>query len=125
MITPKYDGEFKSREDVAAEFQEGDGSRYRTVPDFTPGKDFPPESRILHAVYNTESYEGYAFVLFTDKDGKLYEVNGGHCSCCGLEGQWKPEETSWEALAIRMPSGYGCPEVVVEEAKRRVKRRRK
>lgn len=125
MIKPKYDGGFQSREDVAAEFQEGTGSRYGATPNFTPGKDFPPDGRILHAVYNTEPYEGSAFVLFKGKGGKLYEVNGGHCSCYGLEGQWKPEETSWDALAIRTPSRYGCPEVVIEEAKRRVKRGRK
>jgi hypothetical protein len=23
------------------------------------------------------------------------------CSCYGLEGQWEPEETTWEALAMR------------------------
>ena len=44
---------------------------------------------------------GSAFVLFR-KDGKLYEVNGGHCSCYGLKGQWFPEETSIEALTHRL-----------------------
>lgn len=34
-------------------------------------------------------------------DGKLYEVNGGHCSCYGLEGQWEPAETSVAALKMR------------------------
>jgi hypothetical protein len=38
-------------------------------------------------------------VIF-EKDGKLWEVNGSHCSCYGLEGQWQPEETTWEAIAI-------------------------
>lgn len=46
---------------------------------------------ILMAIYETEWYQGDAFVLF-EKDGKLYEINGGHCSCYGLEGQWSPEE---------------------------------
>lgn len=61
--------------------------------------------RILFAAYENESYEGYAMVIFS-KDGKLYEVNGSHCSCNGLEGQWEPEETSLEALKIRNYS-YG------------------
>lgn len=61
--------------------------------------------RILFAAYENESYEGYAMVIFS-KDGKLYEVNGSHCSCNGLEGQWQPEETSLEALKMRNYS-YG------------------
>lgn len=56
--------------------------------------------RILFAAYENESYEGYALVIFS-KDGKLFEVNGSHCSCNGLEGQWSPEETSVDALKMR------------------------
>lgn len=52
---------------------------------------------ILWAEYDMDGYEGSAFVLFR-KDGKLYRVDGSHCSCYGLEGQWLPEETSWEVL---------------------------
>lgn len=55
---------------------------------------------ILFASYTYENYEGSAFVLF-EKCGALYEVNGSHCSCYGLEGQWNPEETSWEAIKLR------------------------
>jgi hypothetical protein len=33
-----------------------------------------------------------------EKDGKLYENHGSHCSCYGFEGQWKPEETTIEYL---------------------------
>lgn len=80
------------------------------VSDFTPyawGKEEskPPEDmalecEIILAAYGGGSYNGDAFVLF-ERDGKLYEVNGSHCSCYGLEDQWKPEETSWAALAMR------------------------
>lgn len=59
---------------------------------------------ILLASYEYAGYEGSAFVLFR-KDGKLYEVNGGHCSCYGLEGQWEPEETTIEALEHRLKEG--------------------
>lgn len=59
---------------------------------------------VLLASYGTPSYQGYAFVLF-ERDGKLYEVNGSHCSCYGLEGQWEPEETTVEALRHRMDEG--------------------
>ena len=59
---------------------------------------------ILIAIYELPAYEGYAFVLF-EKDGQLFEVNGSHCSCYGLEGQWEPEETTLEALKYRIENG--------------------
>jgi hypothetical protein len=61
-------------------------------------------ANVLLASYGTPSYEGYAFVLF-ERDGKLYEVDGSHCSCYGLEGQWEPEETNVEALLHRLDKG--------------------
>jgi hypothetical protein len=61
--------------------------------------------KILMAWYDQDYYEGDAFVLF-ERDGKLYEVHGGHCSCYGLEDQWDPEETSVEALNHYMDHGY-------------------
>jgi hypothetical protein len=54
-------------------------------------------SDILLAAYDTCRYEGDAIVIF-EKNGKLYEVRGSHCSCYGLEGQWDPEVTFPEAL---------------------------
>lgn len=59
---------------------------------------------VLLASYGNECYEGDAFVLFR-KNGQLYEVNGSHCSCYGLEGQWDPEETSIEVLEHRLTEG--------------------
>lgn len=66
---------------------------------------------VMLAVYTYEDYDGSAFVLF-ERNGVLYEVNGSHCSCYGLEEQWAPEETSVEALRHRISdgnlgSGYG------------------
>ncbi len=59
------------------------------------------EGATIHlAWYGYGSYSGSSFVLY-EKDGKLYEVNGSHCSCHGLEGQWGPEETTLAALAMR------------------------
>ena len=52
---------------------------------------------IIVAVYSYEDYDGSAYVL-ARKDGKLFEVEGGHCSCYGLEGQWKPSEVSIKYL---------------------------
>lgn len=68
---------------------------------------------ILLASYTYEDYSGNAFVLF-EKEGKLYEVNGCHCSCFGLEqadrggsanSQWQPEETTIEELEYRLIQG--------------------
>ena len=56
---------------------------------------------ILFAAYTYEDYSGDAFVIFTN-EGKLFEVNGGHCSCYGLEGQWEPEETTKGAIIKRL-----------------------
>ena len=56
---------------------------------------------ILFASYYTWSWTGNAFVLF-EKDGKLFEVNENHNECDGLIGQFKPEETTLEALRHRL-----------------------
>jgi len=51
----------------------------------------------LFFYYDIEFYDGYAIILFK-KDGKLYEVLATHCSCFGLERQWSPDETTWDAV---------------------------
>ena len=87
----KYFGGFRDAEDVKEEFSKPDNPA--------------TEDEILFAEYYAEAYEGSAFVLFK-RDGKLYEVLGAHCSCYGLEDQWKPEETSWAALKMRPNNDY-------------------
>lgn len=59
---------------------------------------------ILFASYSYANYSGHAWVLF-EKEGKLYEVNGSHCSCYGLEEQWQPEEVLLEELEHRLLNG--------------------
>lgn len=59
---------------------------------------------MLFASYGCANYSGDAWVLF-EQDGKLYEVNGGHCSCYGLEGQWEPEEVELNELQNRLVKG--------------------
>lgn len=63
---------------------------------------------IIVASYTYENYEGDAYVLF-ERDGKLFEVHGGHCSCYGLEGQWEPEEVTVADLRANLvkSSSYG------------------
>lgn len=60
---------------------------------------------IVLASYTYENYSGDAFVLFRGSDSKYYEVNGSHCSCNGLEGDWSPEEISVVELENRIKNG--------------------
>lgn len=82
----KYLTEFESVKDVI--------EQYKAPADALKGA-------IVHlAWYGYGDYSGSSLVVY-EKDGKLFEVNGSHCSCYGLGGQWEPEETSWEALRMR------------------------
>lgn len=100
MSDEKYFGGFNNLEDIAREFADEPYKRKRKIPE-----NLPTEEQIIFAAYEGGSYEGAAIVVY-EKDGKLYEVNGSHCSCYGLEGQWAPEETTREALAMRKLSSY-------------------
>lgn len=51
------------------------------------------------------SYEGSAYVLFR-RDGELYEVEGSHCSCYELEGQWHPERVTVAYLRNKLNDGF-------------------
>jgi hypothetical protein len=88
------------------------------LADFGIDKALIEGAEIIVASYTYEDYSGSAFVLFR-RDGKLWEVNGSHCSCHGLSEsnysgdpptQWQPEETSAEALKKRVDSGYFLPD---------------
>ncbi len=73
-----YFGLFESRECVEREF----ATKF--------------EGKVIYAHYCYEDYDGSALVIF-ERDGKLYMVEGGHCSCHGLEeGQWCEEELTRE-----------------------------
>ena len=93
-----YTGIWEKKEDVFQDFSED----YTELD--SAMKQEMETAHILFAWYGNGSYDGTAFVLFY-RDGELYEVNGGHCSCYGLEGQWEPELTSVEALLYRINEG--------------------
>ena len=67
--------------------------------------DFPTDDEIIVAWYDSELYDGSAFILFR-RDGELFEVNAWHCSCCGVEGQWNPKMTSIVSLKMRRPAVF-------------------
>lgn len=89
----KYLTEFKNADDV--------------IEQYHAPQDALKKAKVYLAWYGYGSYCGSSLVIFS-KDGKLWEVNGSHCSCYGLEGQWQPEETSWEAIAKRDYSDRYC-----------------
>ena len=65
-----------------------------------------PFCKILLGYYLYECYSGESFVLYFDsRDNQLYEVNGSHCSCYGLEDQWKPEVVDLDNLIHRLDNG--------------------
>ena len=97
-----YKGNFECKEDVIREFTGCDP--WDGKPSTGSVEDDVKNGKILLAWYGYGDYDGSAFVLF-ERDGKLYEVNGGHCSCYGLEEQWDPEETTLEALRHRIKEG--------------------
>ena len=86
----KYFTNFKNNADV--------------IEQYSAPKDSLKGAKVFLAWYGYGSYCGASLVVF-EREGKLYEVNGSHCSCYGLEGQWQPEETSWEALDMRHIAG--------------------
>lgn len=87
---PIYIGIFENTSDIESEYDLAEGSLSNIF--------------VLLAYYDYIDYSGESFVLF-EKDNKLFEVNGGHCSCHGLEGQWDPEETSISELRHRLKNG--------------------
>ena len=87
---PIYLESFSSREDVFNSFEENDD----------------PDVIICFACYDTPMYEGYAMVIiYRESTKKFYEVYASHCSCYGLEDQWKEEEIVPEELENRLQNG--------------------
>lgn len=99
MSTGRFFGEFSSEADIVKAFAVDD--------DALLGAD------VIIAAYGRDWLGGDAFVLFR-RDGKLFEINADHCSCRELDGQWRPEETTWHALRHRLRTAgddtFGTPE---------------
>ena len=98
---PVFLNNWSSLDDVIADFS--DEYIYRAEVTDKHREKFK-DYNILFASYGTPSYEGYAWVLF-EQNGKLFEVEGSHCSCYGLEGQFEPNETFLDVLEHRLLNG--------------------
>lgn len=75
MSKKNYYG-FTDWEDLKSQFQE---------------KDLGGEPEFIYAVYSFPCYSGNAQIVYKANDGRWYHVEGGHCSCYGLEEQWSPQ----------------------------------
>ncbi len=85
------------------------------LSDFNVDASVLAGATVLVASYTYDDYSGSAYVLF-ERDGKLYEVHGSHCSCYGLEGQWEPEETFEDAIRHRLTAGTWGEEDRIKKA---------
>jgi len=95
---------FKMKLAGAEKYLGGFGDKQDVISNFAIKDDDLRDVFIIVAWYGSQCYDGSAFVLF-ERGGQLYEVNGGHCSCYGLEEQWCPEETTAEAIVHRVEHG--------------------
>lgn len=104
---PVFLNDFDSKESVVSNFEISD--------------ELSALINILFASYGYESYSGSAFVLF-EKEGKLYEAYGSHCSCVGLEGQFDFEEVNLTELENRLTKGgFGEDDYSGNEFKNEIK----
>ena len=84
-----YLGDWSCREDVEQDF----------------ATKLSDDTRIIVACYVYESYSGEAIVLF-ERNNKIYYVEGSHCSCYGLEGQFHETEVTTEFLTHKVENGF-------------------
>jgi hypothetical protein len=101
MSSTIFLGQLESLIDVMSEFEPNWTGDDRQIKELKASGKY---SGIVLAYYDMDGYEGSAFVLLL-RDGELWEVNGSHCSCYGLENQWNPEPTTREALLHRITKG--------------------
>ncbi len=83
-----YQGNFTSWNDVVERFFDYSADQIKLNPE--------PE-QVFMASYDGCGYDGDAVVAYRIGE-KYYWVEGSHCSCYGLEGQWKPEEYDKETF---------------------------
>lgn len=74
---------------------------YKEFLDYGDCSPLPKHLTILYADYTYEDYTGDCYILGYNKLNKqFFEINGSHCSCYELEGQWDEEYyESWELLS--------------------------
>lgn len=72
---------------------------YEEDKEGTTFTDFCNQYDIFHHYYSYECYSGESYTFGYDKKNeKFFEVHGSHCSCYGLESQFRPELCTEEEL---------------------------
>lgn len=85
----------------------GNFAKWSDVHDNYGGKCPASEPRFVFAEYETGNYEGSSTVI-TSRNGRTFSVvEGSHCSCYGLEGQWEPTEHTVTEIRKMMGASYG------------------
>lgn len=72
---------------------------YASMVEQWPGSGAIADEDVVYAEYDYEDYSGNAWCVYR-RDGKIFEVHDGHCSCYGLD-TWEPEETTLAAIEMR------------------------
>lgn len=89
-----YFGEFESVDDLVDRFSGTFDPYYKEEPGPKITEDRILKdlegAEVFFASYDYQDYDGHALVVFR-RDRELYMVEGSHCSCLGLEGQWEPQ----------------------------------
>lgn len=97
-----YDGDFSSWADVQSNF----------------ATDEKEPTKVYYAGYFYADYEGSACVIYRRGRDNYYIVEGGHCSCNGLEGQWEPEHYKGKKLfkdVLSKRNTYGLTKEAIEQ----------
>ena len=77
--------------DLFSDWSEVKRNFSRDVPEIEP--------KYVYASYTeTSDYSWDAFVVIGNNKRDFQVVEGGHCSCYGLEGQWEPTDMGFKAL---------------------------
>lgn len=111
-LKQQYYGTWKSVEDIFETFFMDFEDKVREG-DEAPPDDFPRHDQILFAVNRDHGYEEDCLVLYV-KEGKLFLVEGSHCSCHGYEGQWEPDEVTWFQLWKSQHCDYSNDEDIAQ-----------
>lgn len=92
-----YFEDFSSWQDVAMNYVFGSSYNPSNEKLEESLRKIPEPDEVLYACYTYRNYDGESLVFFRNGDS-YYLVQGGHCSCYGLEDQWNPEEYDKDTL---------------------------
>ena len=87
------------------EYFAGDNKKWAAVQEQFSMTEEEPDY-VYWAEYSYADYSGSADVIYR-RGPDYYVVNGSHCSCNGLEGQWTPEKYTGRDLFLSIVAKWG------------------